>query len=124
MVVSINSRVEEASKIYDHLSESESPKEQFFLKQDIINQQESIRKLILNVLKVCERESSFIPQYTEDILNMDIFKNILERVSMENWSNQEDYISFSQYFGELKNNYLKRITPPEKYLTSLVNELS
>ncbi|MCK4337890.1 MAG: hypothetical protein KAX11_08095, partial [Candidatus Aminicenantes bacterium] len=112
-----------AKKLYKQLSKTESPKEQFFIKQDIIRYQEVLRKLMLVAIRMCEKEACSLPKYTMEILNVDILKSILEKVSMENWSDQEDFSSFDEYAKSLKDSYYEKITPPAQYLDSIINEL-
>jgi hypothetical protein len=123
IILGLNSKVKEAKELYGRLMEIESPKEQFFLKQDIIRRQDSLRKLLLSGIRLSEKDSGSLPEYTSKILNIDVLKTILERVSMENWSNQEDFKSFELYIKELNNAYYNRITPQDKYLESLSEEL-
>ncbi len=123
MVASIDESLEEAKKLYVKLSQTESPKEQFFIKQEIINHQEILRKYILRNLKMCEREGAALPQFTTDILNLDVLKDILEKLSMENWSNPSDFSSFRTMIESLKDSYYAKITPPVYYLKSLLEEL-
>lgn len=123
MVASIDESLEEAKRLYLKLAQTESPKEQFFIKQEIINHQEILRKYILRNLKMCEREGAIMPQFTEEILNLDILKEILEKLSMENWSNPADFNSFRSQIEALKDAYYAKITPPVYYLQSLIKEL-
>lgn len=123
MVASIDESLEEAKRLYLKLSQTESPKEQFFIKQEIINHQEILRKYILRNLKMCEKEGASMPGFTEEILNVDILKEILEKLSIENWSNPADFNSFRSQIETLKDAYYARITPPAHYLRSLIKEL-
>jgi len=123
MVASIDESLEEAKRLYQKLSHTESPKEQFFIKQDIINHQEVLRKYILRNLKMCEKEGATLPVFTREILNVELLKGILEKLSMENWSNQADFNSFRATIEALKDSYYAKITPPVHYLRSLIEEL-
>jgi len=123
IVVSISNCAEEAKKLYIKLANTDSPKEQFFVKQEIIQHQETIRKIMLSTIRMCEKDSDFLPKFTADILNLDVLKNILEKVSMENWSNQEDFASFDEFTKQLKDDFYARITPPDEYLQSIMEEL-
>jgi hypothetical protein len=123
MVASIDESLEEAKRLYLKLAQTESPKEQFFIKQEIINHQEILRKYILRNLKMCEKEGASLPVYTEAILNQDILKEILEKLSMENWSNPADFASFRTQIESFKDAYYAKITPPINYLRSLIQEL-
>jgi hypothetical protein len=123
MVASIDESLEEAKRLYLKLSQTESPKEQFFIKQEIINHQEILRKYVLRNLKMCEKEGALLPRFTEEILNVDILKEILEKLSIENWSNPGDFNSFRTQIEALKDSYYAKITPPARYLRSLIEEL-
>lgn len=73
---------------------------------------------------MCEKENCSLPKYTLEILNVDVLKNILEKVSMGNWSNQDDFTSFDNYTKALKDAFYSRITPPAFYLKSIIDELN
>lgn len=123
IIASIDESLEEAKRLYLKLSQTESPKEQFFIKQEIINYQEMLRKFLLRYIKMCEKEGASLPRFTAEILNLEILKDILEKLSMENWSNPADFNSFRTYVESLKDAYYARITPPALYLRSLIEEL-
>ncbi len=123
MISSIDESIEEAKRLYAKLSQTESPKEQFFIKQEIINFQEVLRKYVLRNVKLCEKEGAILPQFTADILNLDLLKDILEKLSMENWSNPAEFNGFRTMVESLKDAYYAKITPPAFYLKSLIREL-
>jgi len=122
-VSNLNRDLDEAKKLFTRLTQAESPKDQFFIKQEIIRYQKSLRKIILGSVRLCEKETCSLPKYTSDILNMDVLKDILEKVSMENWSNQDDFHSFDEFTKKIKNAYYERITPWATYLKSVIEEL-
>ena len=124
LVSSLNNCFEEAKKLYIKLSQTESPKDQFFIKQEIIKQQESLRKVMLRSIRMCEKDNCSLPEYTAEILNLDVLKSALEKVSMQNWSNQDDFASFDNFAKELKDSFYTRITPPAAYLQSIMKELN
>jgi hypothetical protein len=115
--------VEEARKLYQRLSQAGTPKDQFFIKQELINNQEILRKIVLRSVRMCEREGSRLPRYTGDIVNSAVLKDILERLNMDNWSNQEDFAAFEILSNKMKDDFYRRITPPAQYLRSIVQEL-
>ena len=123
MIASIDEAIEEAKRLYAKLSQTESPKEQFFIKQEIINFQEVLRKYVLRNVKLCEKEGADLPQFTADILNLDLLKDVLEKLSMENWSNPAEFNGFRTMVESLKDAYYAKITPPAFYLKSLIREL-
>jgi len=123
LVSALGNNLDEAKKLYIKLNQTESPKDQFFIKQEIIRHQESLRKVVLRSVSMCEKENCSLPSYTADILNMDVLKDILEKLNMENWSNEDDFTFFEKYAKNLKTNFYSRITPPAIYLKSIIDEL-
>ena len=123
LMSSLSNCLDGAKKLHAKLATVESPKETFFIKQDIIRYQEILRKLMLTSIKMCEKESCKLPGYTENVLDGDILKTILEKVSMENWSDEQDFASFEKYSKTIKDAYYARITPPALYLKALLDEL-
>jgi hypothetical protein len=123
IMASIKNRIDEAKKLYIKIAQNESPKEQFFIKQEIIQHQEIIRKLMLSTIRMYEKNNDFLPEFTKDIINIDTVKTILEEVSMKNWSNQDDFNSFDEFAKELMDKYYERITPPDEYLEAIIQEL-
>ncbi|MBM3284453.1 MAG: hypothetical protein FJY81_01110 [Candidatus Aminicenantes bacterium] len=123
IMASIDESLEEAKRLYLKLSQTESPKEQFFIKQEIINHQELLRKYLLRYVKMSEKEGATLPGFTEEILNLDVLKDILEKLSMENWSNPADFNAFRTHVEVLKDAFYAKITPPTSYLKALIDEL-
>ena len=123
IVSAVCSRLEEAEKLYKKLSKTESPIDQFFVKQEIIRSQEALRGVILAGTRMLEKESSTLPEYTIGVMNIDILKEILEKLSMQNWSKKTDFSLFNEYAAKLKNDYYARISSLVDYLKSLVEEL-
>jgi len=115
--------VDDSRRIYQKLAGTESPKDQFFLKQDLINHQEILRKIILRGVKLCEKENNRLPRYTEDVLNVALLKEILDKLNLDNWSNEEEFNAFETRTSRIKDAFYKRITPPAFYLKSIVQEL-
>ncbi len=124
VVDTVKEGISKADKLYDKLDETTSPKEHFFIKQEIIQEQENVRKLILGCLRVCEMKDCFFPQSTKDILNEEKLKEMLEKVSMENWSNLDDFKGFSEYIDNLKTEFNAKSSPLEEYTDSIIKELS
>ncbi|MGQ9673787.1 MAG: hypothetical protein ACUVV5_11780 [Candidatus Aminicenantales bacterium] len=123
IVASIDESLEEAKRLYLKLSQTESPKEQFFIKQEIINHQELLRKFLLRYVKMSEKEGATLPRFTEEILSLNILKDVVEKLSMENWSNPSDFNAFRNQVEVLKDSFYARITPPTAYLRDLIEEL-
>jgi len=115
--------LEDAKKMYQKLVQVEAAKDQFFIKQELINSQEILRKVILRSVKMCEKDNCSLPEYTADILNVNVLKDILEKLNMDNWSNEEDFSAFESFATKLKDTFYKKITPPAVYLKSIVDQL-
>lgn len=115
--------LEDAKKMYQKLVQADAAKDQFFIKQELINSQEVLRKVVLRSVKMCEKENCSLPEHTSDILNVNVLKDILEKLNMDNWSNEEDFSAFESFATKLKDTFYKKITPPAVYLKSIVDEL-
>jgi len=123
LLLAINEAIDKAKELYIKLSETESPKEQFFIKQEIIKHQDNLRKIMLSNIRLSEKDTCSLPKLTEDVVNPDTLKSILEKVSMENWSNKDDFSSFQGFAKNLKEGFYKLITPPDKYFESILDQL-
>ena len=123
IVSAVCNRIEEAEKLYKKLAKTESPIDQFFVKQEIIRSQEALRGVILTGTRMLEKESCTLPKYTIGIMNMDVLKEILEKLSMQNWSKKTDFDLFNEYAAKLKKDFYARISVLVHYLKSLIDEL-
>jgi hypothetical protein len=123
LISTLNNSFEETKKLFLKLSQTESPKDQFFIKQEIIRHQETLRKAMLKSIRMCEQENCSLPDYSLEILNTDVLKNVLEMVSMQNWSNQKDFTTFDNFMKSLKDSFYSRITPPVEYIQSIIDQL-
>ncbi len=123
LIRAVTHMLEDAKKMCQKLDQVEAAKDQFFIKQELINSQEVLRKVILRTVKMCEKDNCSLPDHTKDILNVSVLKNILEKLNMDNWSNKEDFNAFESYATKLKDTFYKKITPPALYLKSIVDEL-
>ncbi|NOR21374.1 MAG: hypothetical protein GQ476_01555 [Candidatus Aminicenantes bacterium] len=123
IVSAVCNRLEEAEKLYKKLTKTESPIDQFFVKQEIIRSQEALRGVILAGTRMLEKESCTLPEYTIGIMNMDVLKETLEKLSMQNWSKKTDFSLFNEYAAKLKKDFYARISVLVDYLKSLLDEL-
>jgi hypothetical protein len=119
----IDKTVDEARRLSEKLGRTESPKDQFFIKQELINWQEGLRALFLRVIKMTEKRIWSLPAFAGEVLNAPALRSILERLSMENWSNPEEFASFLAVATDMKSAWLARITPRSAYLRALWKEL-
>ena len=123
LLAAVDRTLEEGQRLSGKLGLTESPKDQFFIKQELINWQEGLRALFLRVVKMCEKSSWTLPRYTEEIINTQVLRGLLERLSMENWSNLEDFGSFSASVAEIRKAFQARIEPRRLYLLALKQEI-
>ena len=114
---------DEARRLARALEAAESPKDQFFIKQDIINGQEGLRKLFLRAAKMCERKACSLPAATVDIFGTRALKDLLERLSLENWSNPADFADFERTLEGLRGGFAARTSPPDDYRRAILEEL-
>ncbi len=115
--------VAEARRLSSRLEEVESPKEQFFLKQELINCQEILRGNIFKVVRLCEKDGWRLPPFTIDILNRDALRDILEKLNIENWSNPPEFIDFDGRFTGLMHRFTGRLEDRSDYLGSILDAL-
>jgi FtsZ-binding cell division protein ZapB len=123
LFAAIDKTADEARRLSDKLGRTESPKDQFFIKQELINWQEGLRALFLKVIKMTEKKTWDLPDFTTGILNSRALRDLLERLSMENWSNPEDFAAFQRAAAEIELAFLARISPRGPYLRALKREL-
>jgi len=119
----VDKTLEEAGRLSVKLGATESPKGQFFIKQELINWQEGLRSLFLRVIKMTEKKAWALPSYTSDILNPANLRTLLERLSMENWSNPDEFSSFQTAVAEIKNAFAARIENRPAYRRAIRRDL-
>jgi hypothetical protein len=112
-----------ARGLHVNLGQKEMSKDLFLIKQEILNQQEILRKAFLRVVRFCEKEDGSLPQYVADILNVRIMKDILERLTFGNWSNPADFHAFVDHVASLRNAFKMKIAPTRDYLKSVLEQL-
>lgn len=123
LITAMNEALDASRRLFAKLAQSDSPKDHFFIKQEIINQQELLRKHLLRVSKLCEKEGFRLPDYTQSIFNVNLIRDLLERLTIENWSDEIDFQAVSEFIEELKEKFYRSITPPVTYLKSILQEL-
>ena len=123
LLAAVDRTIEEGQRLSVKLGLTESPKDQFFIKQELINWQEGLRALFLRVVKMCEKNAWTLPRYTDDIISAQVLRRLLERLSMENWSNLEEFAAFSASVAEMRQAFQARIEPRLPYLHALRQEL-
>jgi hypothetical protein len=123
LMAAVDRTLDEGQRLSVKLGLTESPKDQFFIKQELINWQEGLRALFLRVVKMCEKSSWALPRYTEDVFNTQVLRRLLERLSMENWSNLEEFAGFVAVVADIRRAFLARIEPRGTYLRALKRQV-
>lgn len=123
LLAAVDRTLEEGQRLSFKLGQTESPKDQFFIKQELINWQEGLRALFLRVIKMVEKDAWSLPHFTGEIVNAQVLRRLLERLSMENWSNLEEFASFSVSVAEIRKAFKARTEPRLAYLLALKREI-
>ncbi len=123
LIAAMNEALEASKRLYQKLSQTDSPKDHFFIKQEIINQQEILRKHLLHIIKLCEKEGYTLPAFTQSVVDSNLLRDLLERLSIENWSDETDFQAITELIESLKEDFYRLITPPVSYLKALLTEL-
>jgi hypothetical protein len=123
IVDTITKAIAETEGLFNQLTRSDSPKEQFFSKQEILWHQETLREYIQEAFQMCEKDQAAFPKSLDKVLNLKVLKDLYSKLSQENWSNAMNYSSFKEHIEELKVEFLDNSTPQLDYLQSLTDEL-
>jgi len=116
--------IEAAKNLHARLAETKPAKEQFFLKREILNHQELLRKVVLKAVKLCGKEADSLPLYTSDIINVQTLKNILEGLNMGNWSDPYYMKTFEDEISVLKTSLSARTSARLAYQKSILDQLN
>jgi hypothetical protein len=112
-----------ACDLHDQLTRTESVKDLFLLKQEILNQQEVLRKVYFRIVRFCDKESGVLPVFLEDIVNVPAMRDSLERLTMANWSDPSDFAPFVREIAALKSAYEAKTNPPGDYIQSVLEQI-
>jgi hypothetical protein len=119
----VEAAVEEAEGICLKLDEGRPVKEQFFVKQDLIYTQESLRKLFQRVVRLCDRTEPVFPERIRDVFNLETLKGMLDKLSTGNWADPGDLRSFAEDARVLRSILLERSGSPEAEARSILSAL-
>ncbi len=115
--------IDAANDLHRQLEGMESLKDLFLLKQEILNEQEILRKVFFRIVKFCDKEGGSLPHYIAEILSSQSLKDILERLTMGNWSNDRDFKNFMEEMTTLRSAILSRTVSSPAYVKSLLDQL-
>lgn len=109
--------------LFERIGQTRISKDQFFIKQEIVNLQEVLRKIVQRGVRMCENDECRLPAFTLDIVNLTILKSFLEMLNVGNWSTEEDFHYFVKFADRVKNAFYARVTPPDHYYAAVLTEL-
>jgi len=115
--------VDGANQLHAQLSQAASVKDLFLLKQEILNQQEVLRKAFFRVVRFCDKEGGRLPETLSEIVGSQGMKDIIERLTMANWSDPSDFKPFLNELGSMKRAFETRAANNPGYLRSVLDQV-
>jgi len=115
--------VESASQLHGQLSQAASVKDLFLLKQEILNQQEVLRKVFFRVVRFCEKENGLVPEALGEIISSQGMKDVIERLTMANWSDPSDFKPFQNELKAMKRAFEVRVASASNYYKTVLDQI-
>jgi len=115
--------VESAGQLHAQLGQTESVKDLFLLKQEILNQQEVLRKVFFRIVRFCDKEGGKLPETFAEVISAQGMKDIIERLTMANWSDPSDFRPFLNELKAMKRAFEVRMVASGDYLRSLLDQV-
>ena len=115
--------VESAGQLHSQLGKTGSVKDLFLLKQEILNQQEVLRKVFFRVVRFCDKENGKLPETFAEVISSLGMKEIIERLTMANWSDPSDFRPFLKELMALKNAFEVRMIAAGNYHKALLDQV-
>ncbi len=122
-MTAIQNVVEGARQQHSQLTKTTSVKDLFLLKQEILNQQEILRKVFFRVVRFCDKESGRLPESLGEVISSRGMKDIIERLTMANWSDPSDFKPFLNELNSLKRAFEARTAALPSYPQSVLDEV-
>lgn len=115
--------VEGAGQLHSQLDKTGSVKDLFLLKQEILNQQEVLRKVFFRVVRFCDKENGKLPETFAEVVSALGMKEIIERLTMANWSDPSDFRPFLKELMALKNAFEVRMVASGNYHKAVLDQV-
>jgi len=115
--------VESASQLHGQLSQAASVKDLFLLKQEILNQQEVLRKVFFRVVRFCDKENGLVPEALGEIISSQGMKDVIERLTMANWSDPSDFKPFLNELKAMKRAFEVRTAAMPSYHKTVLDQV-
>ena len=113
--------VDAAAGLQAQLGKTESVKDLFLLKQEILNQQEVLRKVFFRAVRFCDREGGRLPEALSEIMTAQGMKDLIERLTMANWSDPSDFRPFLKELNAIKRAFEVRAASSSSYARSILD---
>ncbi|MGB4704795.1 MAG: hypothetical protein WBI18_06955 [Candidatus Saccharicenans sp.] len=123
ILLRLKESVDEARKLQYKLAFITDAKEQFYLKQELVSLQESLRKFLLQIIYLISRKQFRFPALTQDILNQQSLLELADLLAVQNWGSADDLSQFEQRIIILMASFKARTTPENIYYGALLKEL-
>jgi hypothetical protein len=115
--------VESAGQLHSQLDKTVSVKDLFLLKQEILNQQEVLRKVFFRIVRFCDKENGKLPEIFAEVVSTEGMKEIIERLTMANWSDPSDFRPFLKELMALKNAFEVRMLAAGNYHKAVLDQV-
>ena len=115
--------VENAGQLHSQLDKTGSVKDLFLLKQEILNKQEVLRKVFFRVVRFCEKENGKLPETFTEVISAQGMKDIIERLTMANWSNPSDFQPFLNELQAMKRAFEVRMVASGNYVKAVLDQV-
>ena len=123
LVAAMGKIVENAGQLHNQLAQTVSVKDLFLLKQEILNQQEVLRKLFFRVVRFCDKENGRLPETLGEFLGSQGMKDLIERLTMANWSDPSDFKPFQIELKSIKRAFESRAAADPHYLQTVLDRI-
>jgi len=123
LLQAVENSLEEARRLSVRLDEIESPRDRFLIKHELINGQEGLRRFILRAVKLSEKRFPVFPGRIQDVWNIQGLKELLERLSLENWANPKEFAAFEKDMKAIRAAVLYKMVPADSYYDSVLADL-
>jgi hypothetical protein len=115
--------VEGAGQLHSQIGKTGSVKDLFLLKQEILNQQEVLRKVFFRVVRFCDKENGKLPETFAEVISAQGMKDIIERLTMANWSDPSDFQPFMNELKAMKRAFEVRMVASGNYAQALLDQV-
>ncbi len=115
--------IEGAGQLHSQLGKTGSVKDLFLLKQEILNQQEILRKVFFRVVRFCDKEKGKLPETFAEVISSQGMKEIIERLTMANWSDPSDFQPFLNELKAMKRAFEVRVASSGNYARAVLDQV-